>query len=141
MEIIEQYHFIAATTVARIFLGLLFLFQGYDAVVKIGLKKVTDTYQESFGPKGIPRMLTLLAAGFTAYTELICGFLLVLGFFEIAALYLLGLNLIIAGVGFGMNEPLWDTRNVFPRLILLLFLLLTPLAWHNWSFDHVFFKI
>ena len=140
MEIIEHYHYIAATTVARVFLGFLFFFQGYDAVAKIGLKKVTDTYHESFGQKGIPRILTSLAAVFTSYTELVCGVLLVFGLFEIAALYLLGLNLVIAGVGFGINQPLWDTRNVFPRLIILLLLLLTPLEWHSWSLDQLFFK-
>lgn len=140
MEIIEQYHYITAVTIARVFLGLLFLFQGYDAAFKIGLKKVTDTYHETFIQKKIPRLLTGFTAWFTVYTELICGLLLILGLFEIAALCLLGMNLIIAALGFGINEPLWNMRNVFPRLILLLFLLVTPLEWHCWSMDQLFFK-
>lgn len=140
MEMIEQYHYVSAITIARVFLGFLFFFQGYDAVVKIGMKTVINTYQERFVHKGIPRLFTSLAALFTSYSELICGGLLIFGFFEFTVLYLLGLNLLIAGIGFGMNEPLWDTRNVFPRLILLLLLLLTPLEWHSLSLDQLFFK-
>lgn len=140
MEIIEQYHYASAITIARVFLGFLFLFQGYDAVVKIGMKTVINTYQERFIRRGVPRSLISLAALFTSYTELICGGLLIFGLFEICALYLLGLNLVIAGIGFGMNEPLWDTRNVFPRLVLLLLLLMTPTEWHSFSLDHLFFK-
>lgn len=140
MEIIEHYHYLVAITVARIFLGLLFLFQGYDAAVNIGLKKVSDTYQEAFQKKGIPRFLTVLASWFTAYTALIGGLLLVLGLFEFAALYLLGLNLLIAALGFGINEPLWNMRHVFPRLVLLLLLLTTPLEWHSWSLDKLLFN-
>ncbi len=140
MDLITQYHSLAAILIARVFLGVLFLFQGYDAVVQIGLKKVTDTYQEGFGSKGIPRTLTALAAFFTSYTALICGFLLVFGLFEIVALYLLGLNLLVAGIGFGIHTPVWDTRYVYPRLVLLLLLLLTPPAWHSWSLDHLLLK-
>ena len=136
----ETYHYALAITIARVFLGFLFLFQGYDAIVKIGMKNVIAIYHERFAKKGIPRSLTSMAALFTSYTELICGALLILGLFEISVLYLLGLNLIIAGIGFGMNEPLWDTRHVFPRLALLLLLLMTPPEWHNFSLDHLFFQ-
>lgn len=140
MELFEQYHTVSAITIARVFLGFLFLFQGYDAIVNIGMKTVINTYQERFVNKGIPRLLTSVAAVFTSYTELIFGTLLIFGLFEFPALYLLGVNLIIAGIGFGMNEPLWDTRNVFPRLALLLFLVMTPPEWHGFSLDHLFFR-
>ena len=140
MELIEHYHFVAGITIARVFLGFLFLFQGYDAVVKIGMKTAIDTYHERFVQKGLPRAFTSLAALFTSFSGLVCGVLLIFGLFEFSALYLLGLNLVITGIGFGMNEPLWDTRNVFPRLILLLLLLITPLEWHRFSLDYLFFR-
>ncbi|MGV3609616.1 MAG: DoxX family membrane protein [Fluviicola sp.] len=140
MELISHYHYIAGITIARIFIGFLFLFQGYDALFHIGLKEVTNTYHDRFRLKGIPRALTALAAGFTSYSAFICGVLLVLGFFETIALYILGVNLLIAGIGFGINEPLWDTRNVFPRMVLVLLLLLTPLEWHSLSLDQLVFK-
>ena len=139
MEFINQYHYIAGVAVARIFLGFLFLFQGYDAIFKIGLKQAIDTYQERFDSKGVPKPVTFLAAVFTSFSAFICGGLLVLGLFEVIALYLLGINLIVTAIGFGMNEPLWDTRNAFPRMVLLLLLLLTPLEWHSLSLDRLFF--
>lgn len=140
MEILTQYHQLAGITLTRVFLGFLFFFQGYDAVFRIGMQTATDTYHESFKQKGIPRIITSLSAWYTAYTELICGLLLIFGLFEYASLYLLGINLIIAAIGFGMNAPLWDTRNVYPRLLLILILLMTPTHWHQWSLDYLIFK-
>jgi hypothetical protein len=65
--------------------------------------------------------------------------LLLLGLFEYAALYLLGINLLVAAAGFGIVTPLWDMRHAFPRLALLLLLLLVPQTWHCWTLDHLFF--
>ncbi|HLP53609.1 MAG TPA: DoxX family membrane protein [Fluviicola sp.] len=139
MELFAQYHFVAAATVARVFLGFLFFFQGYDAVFRVGMSKAIASYEEGFRPMGVPRFFTVSAAWFTSLTELICGFLLVFGLFEYAALYLLGLNLLIAATGFGIVSPLWDMKHVFPRLVLLLFLLLLPVTWNTWTLDHLFF--
>jgi putative oxidoreductase len=135
MEIITHYHSIAGTTIARIFLGCLFLFQGYDAIFGIGIKKVVATYKEGFQQKRIPGFLITLAALFTSYTELIGGVLLLFGLFHYPVLYLLGINLIVAAIGFGLTTPLWDTRYVLPRLLLLLLLLLLPPEWNAWSID------
>jgi len=140
MELLTNYQHEAVTLIVRVFLGFLFFFQGYDAIVKIGMRQVINTYADTFSRKGIPNFFTRFAAFFTAYTELIGGALLILGLFEIPALYLLGMNLVIAAIGFGINQPLWDLRHVFPRLILLMFLLVIPMEWHNWSLDALFFK-
>ena len=53
MEIISQWHQIAAIFAARVFLGSLFFFQGYDAVFNIKIKNVISTYQSSFSNHGI----------------------------------------------------------------------------------------
>ena len=140
MEIINQHHYIIAAFVARVFLGCLFLFQGYDAIFKVKIQNVIGVFENDFAEKGIPRFLTVCASWFTTYTELICGFLLIIGLFEYAALYLLGANLIIAAIGFGINTPMWDTRHVFHRLILILFLLVLPQSWNTLSLDHIFFN-
>ncbi|MBI3518254.1 MAG: DoxX family membrane protein [Bacteroidetes bacterium] len=140
MEAITQYHYIAAACIARVFLGCLFFFQGYDAVFKVRVENVIEVFEEDFAQKGIPRFLTVCASWFTSYTELIGGFLLIMGLFEYAALYLLGINLIVAAIGFGINTPVWDTRFVFPRLILILLLLLIPHDWNSLSLDQLFFK-
>ncbi|MGV3632231.1 MAG: DoxX family membrane protein [Bacteroidota bacterium] len=136
MEIINQYHETAAVFIARVFLGCLFFFQGFDAVFQVKLKNVVETYRAAFASKGIPLSLLILASWFTCYTELIGGLLLILGLFKYAALYLLGLNLIVASVGFGIHTAMWDTRHVVPRLLLLLFLLVVPQDWDAWSIDH-----
>lgn len=140
MEIINQYHEIAAIFIARVFLGILFFFQGYDAVFKIKVSNVIETYQNLFEGKRMPRILIVLASWFTSYTELFCGLLLIVGLFEYVALFLLGLNLITAAIGFGLNTPMWDSKHVFIRLILILLLLIAPDAWHAWSLDNLIFK-
>lgn len=140
MEIISQYHYVAASLIARVFLGCLFFFQGYDAVFKVKIKHVIATFEDEFFQKGIPRFFTVLAAWFTSCTELIGGLLLIPGIFVYPALYLLGLNLVIAAIGFGINTPVWDTRHVFPRLALILFLLAIPQSWNTASLDLLFFK-
>lgn len=140
MEIISQYHYSAASLLARVFLGCLFFFQGYDAVFRVKIKHVIGTFEDEFFQKGIPRFLTVMAAWFTSCTELIGGFLLILGLFEYPVLYLLGLNLIVAAIGFGINTPVWNTRHVFPRLVLILFLLAIPQSWNSASLDLLLFK-
>ena len=140
MEVINQYHEMAGACIARVFLGLLFFFQGYDAVFNIKVKNVIDTYENSFEKKGISKLLTICGAYFTSYVELTGGFLLVLGLFQYGALYFLGLDLIIASIAFGINTPMWDMRFVFPRLALLIFLLVIPHAWNQWSLDNLVFN-
>ena len=140
MEFINQYHQIAAVFIARVFLGILFYFQGYDAIFNIKIRNVIESYEVSFINGKMPRFLIVLATWFTAYTELICGFLLIIGLFESIALFLLGLNLIVAAIGFSVNTPMWDSKYVFPRLVLLLLLLIVPNTWDAWSLDSLFFK-
>lgn len=136
METINHYHEAAAVLTARVFLGVLFFFQGYDAVFNVKVKNVIGTYRETFTAKGVPLFILVSASWFTSLSELVCGLLLVLGLFKYVALYLLGLNLVIAAIGFGINTPMWDTRHVLPRLILLLLLLALPLSWDIFSIDY-----
>jgi putative oxidoreductase len=140
MEMINQYHEVAAATIARLVLGCLFFFQGYDAIFNVKIKNVISAFESGFANKGIPKVLTTIASWFTSYTELICGGLVILGLFEYCALYLLGINLIIAAIGFGINTPMWDTKHVLVRLALVLFLLSVPQSWNMLSLDHLIFK-
>jgi putative oxidoreductase len=137
VETLSQSHYLFAALLARVFLGCLFFFQGYDAVFKVRIRNVIDTFEADFSRKGIPRFLTVFAAWFTSCTELVGGGLLIIGLFEYLALYLLGINLIIAAIGFGINTPVWNTRHVFPRLVLILFLLVIPQSWDTISLDHL----
>jgi putative oxidoreductase len=137
MELIIPYHEPAAAFLARVFLGLLFFFQGYDAVFRVKIKNIIYAYERDFASHGIPKFMTVAGAWFTSYAELIGGILLVAGLLEYPALYLLCIDLIVASIAFGMNSPVWDTKFVLPRLLLLLFLLVIPPAWNVWSLDHL----
>ncbi len=140
MEFINQYQYVAAALIARLFLGCLFFFQGYDAVFNIKVKNVISTFETDFTKKGVPRFLIVAASWFTSWSELIGGLLLIVGLFQYVSLYILGLNLIIAAMGFGIITPVWDTRYAFPRLALILLLLLIPNSWNTFSIDHLIFK-
>lgn len=135
METIIQHPEAIATFIARLFLGLLFFFQGYDAVFKIKVKNIIGAYEQPFEKKGIPKFLTVCGSWFTSYVELIGGFLLILGLFEHYVLCFLGIDLIIASIAFGISTPMWDTRFVFPRLVLLIFLFIAPHSWDVLSID------
>ena len=141
MESIIQHHEVVAAFIARVFLGSLFFFQGYDAVFNIKVKNVIETYEASFLQKGIPRFVTVCGSWFTSYVELRGGFLLIVGLFEYYSLYLLGINLLIVNVVFGISNPMWDMKYVSPRLALLLFLLIIPATWNMWSLDNLILNL
>jgi putative oxidoreductase len=139
MNVFLQDHQSAAVLLARIFIGLLFFFQGYDALFRIGPRKVIETYVYDFEAKGIPRIFTVAGTWFTSLSELFGGLFIMMGLFEYFALYLLGINIIVASVAFSINTSVWDTRHVFPRLVIIIFLLLVPAEWDNYTLDHLLF--
>lgn len=137
METIILHHEAIAVLTARVFLGILFFFQGYDAVFKVKVSGVIDAYENSFANNRIPKFLIISGSWFTSYVELIGGILLITGLFESQILILLGADLIIASIGFGIITPMWDMRFVFPRLALLIFLTVVPPSWNLYSLDHI----
>ncbi|MEW6468755.1 MAG: DoxX family membrane protein [Bacteroidota bacterium] len=126
-----------AVFIGRCFLGLLFFLQGADAVFGIGVRNVVQAIEGPLVSKRIPRALIILGAYYTSYIELVGGALLIAGLFKSYVLYLLGLDLLMASLAFSLIKPMWDMQFVFPRLILLLFLLLAPPAWDLLSLDHL----
>lgn len=128
---------IIAVFLVRVFLGLLFFFQGYDAVFKVKISGVIETFEYPLKNTAIPRFLIVLAAYFTSYTELIGGLFLIFGFIKYYSLYLLGINMLIANLAFGLINPMWDTKHVFVRLSLLTFLLCVPSEWDALSVDYL----
>src|ERR1051326_4742451 len=113
MQDIIQYHEEIGTLMARIFLGSLFLFQGYDAIFGVKVSNVMNTVESSFRSKGVPHLLVLAGVWFTSYIELTGGFLLIIGLFKYIALYLLCIDLLVASIGFGIASAMWDTKHVF----------------------------
>src|SRR3989344_7504784 len=106
MEVIYQYHEVVATFLARIFLGCLFFFQGYDAVFRIKIKNIIHTYHNSFSTNGIPKLFTICGSWFTTCSAFIGGCFLIAGIFQYLTLFVLGLNLIITAIGFGINTAM-----------------------------------
>lgn len=128
-----------AIFIARVFLGMLFFFQGVDAVFRIGLKGVIEAAAQPLAGKGIPKFLIAGGSYFTSYVQLIAGLMLITGIFKYYALYLLGFDLLLASAFFGIVNPMWDMKFVFPRLVLLLLLLLLPGQWDTLSADALWF--
>lgn len=132
----SYHHEIAAALITRVFLGVLFFFQGYDKVFKVKIKGVVETFEYSVISKHFPKTLLIIIAFFTSYMELVGGILLIIGFLKYYALYFLGLDLILVAVAFGMIKPMWDMQFLFPRLLLLLLLLVIPSQWDVISVDY-----
>lgn len=127
----------ALVFILRVILGILFFFQGYDKVFKVKMPGVIEFFKEESRHRPIPHFLLAVSAYFTSYVEFICGGLLILGLFKYAALYLLGLDLIIVCGAFSMLKPMWDMQLLFPRLILLGIVLFLPSAWDVLTLDYL----
>jgi putative oxidoreductase len=127
----------AAYLIARLFLGILFFVQGYDKVFRVKVQTVYTTMLPSFNRLNMNSTLVKIMAYITSYIELVGGFLLILGLFTKAALVLLGVDLLIVAIGLGMLTPMWDMQHAFPRLILLLILLVLPDYWNIFSLDEL----
>jgi uncharacterized membrane protein YphA (DoxX/SURF4 family) len=135
---IEQYNLSFAFAIARVILGILFLLQGYDKIFKVKIKNVVEAYEL---PQAYPFSNSMVWAGtiFTSFAELIGGLLLIAGFLTNYTLYLLGIDLILVVLAMSAMNPLWDMKFVFPRLTLLIFLLIAPMSWNMLSIDHLIF--
>lgn len=128
-----------AVLITRIILGLLFFIQGYDKVFHIKLAEVIRTFKFELKRPGIPDSMFSLSAYYTCYVELIGGFMLLVGFMKYWVLYALGLDLILVALAMSMIRPMWDMGLVFPRLVLLLLLLMLPSSWDIFSVDYLLF--
>ena len=128
---------VLAVFIARIMAGLLFFFQGLDAVFKVKVSFIVETIRVPLQKKGVPYFLIIPGAYYTSYIKLVAGFCLLIGFAKYYALYLLGFDLIVASIAFGMIKAVWDMQYVFPRLFLVLFLLVVPSEWDVLSVDYV----
>lgn len=131
----EEYAEIIASFTARVFLGLLFFFQGYDKVFNIKISGVVRTFEQPYKQTGLPLFLLYAGVAVTSFIELAGGILLILGLFKYIALYLLAFDLLIATAGLSLINPMWDLKFSFPRLVILIFLLIIPQEWDKWMLD------
>lgn len=137
MEFFTEHKIEFAALFVRLILGILFLLQGYDKIFRIGLKQTEDAIAGALTKTGIPSSLVRLTTTISSYTELLCGILLIAGWMIYPALLLLSANLILVVFAMSLRESLWDMRFVWPRIILIVVLLLLPETAHRISVDHI----
>ena len=135
---ITELNYAIAVFTVRIIAGILFFIQGYDKVFRIGMTEMKQTVKSALSHSRLPDGLLSFIVPFNSWIELICGFLLIIGFFKYYAIYFLCLNLVIVVLGFSMEKPMWENNHVFIRLILLIMLLITPVEWDRFSIDYLF---
>jgi uncharacterized membrane protein YphA (DoxX/SURF4 family) len=126
-----------AEALVRVFLGILFFFQGYDKLFVIKINEVVASFMKDAERRHIPHALVAFISYFTSIIEFLCGLLLIIGLFTNYALVLLGLDLIMIAFAFSTMQAMWDLKFVFPRLILLVILLILPPHAHFFSLDYL----
>ena len=131
----------AALVSIRLILGLIFFFQGYGKVFSWGVENIynSDLFLTTYKDL-LPDFIIRGTAYYTAYVELIGGFILLFGFKTNYVLYALASVLVIVTFGHGLAEPIWDLSHVMFRLMLLVALLLLPREWDRLSVDYILRK-
>jgi uncharacterized membrane protein YphA (DoxX/SURF4 family) len=113
----------------RAIAGALFFFQGYDKIFHIKIPNVVHAFENPY-PTGfrIPTWLLKPAVLLSSWIEFIGGALLFLGLFRDPVLYAIGADLLFVAIAFSVLKPMWDMQFFFPRLVLILLLLMLPEA-------------
>lgn len=125
-----------AVLFARLVLGFIFFMAGVYKVFSLTpvghVRKWFLPFQDTFLPTW-----SLWAVGLTIpFVELIAGALILIGWRVNEALVALGIVLAIVTFGHLLHEPLYPFHeHVFPRLALVLFVLLMPRNVDRYSLD------
>ena len=125
-----------AECLIRMFTGILFFFQGYDKVFKVKISGVVDNFLEDAEHLHIHKPLVTIVTYFTSFIELVGGSLLIVGLFTNYALLALGFDLVLVCFAFSIIRPMWDMQYVFPRLLLIGFLLFLPNEYTKIALDY-----
>ena len=128
-----------ASLITRLIVGFLFCIQGYDKIFNVGKTEVNAAILPSFQKIGLPENFTKVFLFLTSWIEFIAGGLLILGLFKYGCIYLLGIELLFVVIGMSLIQPVLDLKHIFPRLILLIILLLLPAESDIFSLDHFIF--
>lgn len=122
---------------ARLVLGLLF-FQG--AVWRVFDLGVTEHarrfFVEPYADSWLPAWSLWIAGAGVPFAELIGGLLVLLGLWRVVGLGLVGSVLVLVTFGHLVAEPIFSiSGHIFPRLVLVVFLLCVPAEWDRFSVD------
>ncbi len=118
-------------------LGLIFFMAGWWKTFDLGLlEHARRLFVEPYADSWIPAWLLWTSGSVIPVVELIAGALMCLGLRVREAGVAFGFILIVVAYGHLLKEPLFDTtHNIFPRLVLLTFVLAAPAGRDTLSFD------
>ena len=128
-----------ASLITRLIIGILFCIQGYDKIFNVGKVEVNAAILPSFQKIGLPENFTKVFLFLTSWIEFIAGGFLILGIFKYWSIYILGVDLLFVVIGMSLIQPVLDLKHIFPRLVLLIILLLLPAESDVFSLDHIIF--
>ena len=112
---------------------MLFIYQGFDKLFVVGMKNVIERFSSEANRKRVPKFFVVVSSYFSSIVEFVGGALLILGLFKPIVLTLLGIDLVIVAIAFSTIQAMWDMKNVFPRLMLVGILMVTPNSWEVFS--------
>lgn len=124
----------------RWLLAILFFFQAYERIFRVGLKETTNIIYYQNTEQKLPFIVVQLGVYLTSYIELISGILLFMGLFRDYVLYALCVDLLIAAFGFSFLKPMWDMKHYFPRFIVLCIQLFLPSSSYVIALEHFWIK-
>lgn len=115
--------------------GILFFFQGYDKLFKVGIMNAAEAFDGSFhnGIRSRPFLRGLLAL--SSFVEMCGGVLLVLGLWRQVGAIFLGLDLIAVALVFSASNPMWDMQYYFPRFSMIVAILMLSPASDRFCLD------
>jgi putative oxidoreductase len=126
---------IAILTV-RLFVGILFFFQGYDKIFRVGVKRLVQTLNTGMANGSMNESILRPLAISSSWIEMISGFLLFVGFAKPIAMAALCFNLLVVSIGFSRFNPIWNESHVFVRLTSIIFLMMIPSSMDIYSLDY-----
>jgi uncharacterized membrane protein YphA (DoxX/SURF4 family) len=129
-----------AEALLRIFTGILFFSQGYDKLFRLGMKGVVNTFHAEAESHHVPSFFIWLIVVFSTLAEFVGGFCLIAGLFRNWSLVLLATDLLFVSFAFSFMQPMWDTKHVLKRIVLITLLLLAPVQWAAYSIDYLITK-
>jgi uncharacterized membrane protein YphA (DoxX/SURF4 family) len=131
-----NYNHEIAEVLVRVFAGILFLLQGYDKIFRVTMHSVIDAFTADAERYHVPRPVLYGISYYTSIVELVGGLMLITGLYTNFALYALGLDLVLVCFAFTYMQPMWNMKYVFPRLALVITLLLMPAEYRTFSIDY-----
>lgn len=122
---------------ARLVLGLMFFQGALWRVFGIGpAEHARRFFVDPYGDSFLPEWALWVAGVGVPFAELVGGGLVVIGLWRLQGLVLIGSVLVLVTFGHLVAEPLFSiSGHIFPRLSLVILLLLLPDEWDRFSVD------